>query len=78
VVYTESPKNGRAEYVASKDGIFGDGRVVVMMKPGTSASAERDSGRVALQDNDRGVIVGRRSFGKGSGAKAVPHSPTGR
>ncbi|WP_289646149.1 S41 family peptidase, partial [uncultured Duncaniella sp.] len=70
IVYTESPKNGVAEYIAEADGDFRDGRVVVMVNQYSASASEILSG--AIQDNDRGVIVGRRTFGKGLVQRPFP------
>ncbi len=63
IVRTEGDKVEERIYRARKPGLFEEGNLVIMID-GTSASAsEIVSG--AIQDWDRGVIVGRRSFGKG-------------
>ena len=49
IVYTESPKNGVAEYIAEADGDFRDGRVVVMVNQYSASASEILSG--AIQDN---------------------------
>ena len=63
VVYMEGKRRSRQDFDADGRGRLKDVQISVLIDEGTASSSEIFSG--AIQDNDRGVIVGRRSFGKG-------------
>ena len=63
IVYTEGRRVPRTEYNADGDGVFRKGKVVILVDGYTASAAEIVTG--AVQDHDRGLVVGRRTFGKG-------------
>ncbi|MBO7570058.1 MAG: S41 family peptidase, partial [Bacteroidaceae bacterium] len=63
IVYTQGRRSRREEYRSDGRGSYQDLPLIILIDETTASAAEIFSG--AIQDNDRGVIVGRRSFGKG-------------
>ena len=63
IVYTEGRKSPRQEYTSNGHGNYAGIPLVILIDEQSASAAEIFAG--AIQDNDRGTIVGRRSFGKG-------------
>ncbi len=72
IVYTEDRKRQQLREYADGNGSAQDMEVAVLIDESSASSSEILAG--ALQDNDRGTIIGRRSFGKGLVQRQIPYA----
>jgi carboxyl-terminal processing protease len=63
IVYTSGAHTEKREYLSTSGGLYEKGKLVIIIDENTASASEIVAG--AIQDWDRGLIVGRRSFGKG-------------
>ena len=70
IVYSEGRSQPRTDLKASKKGLFEEGKLIMLTDEYSASASEILSG--AIQDWDRGLIVGRRTFGKGLVQRPMP------
>ncbi|MBR6131028.1 MAG: S41 family peptidase [Bacteroidales bacterium] len=63
IVYTDNFRNTGEKFYSGKDGLFEEGKLIVLVDENSASASEITSG--CIQDWDRGLVIGRRTFGKG-------------
>ncbi len=63
IVYTDNFRKTGEKYYSSQEGLFEEGKLIVLVDENSASASEITSG--CIQDWDRGLVIGRRTFGKG-------------